>query len=101
MHAKFRAGEAVPKTTDAEVACAMLSLEHEIACLASMTQILGMLLDDHLVDEDGSASGRELYRVLLGNKEMDLLSFAWNDVIGRARRLDRAFHEAVKGRILQ
>ena len=86
--------------TKPEVANAMLSLEHDIACLSSMAQILGMLLDDHLVDEDGSASGKELYRILLGNKDMDMLSFAWNDVTARACRIDRAFHEAVKGRVL-
>lgn len=103
MNPIHQAGEAVPeKPTDYEIAEAMLTLEHDIACIASMAKILGGLLDDLLVDcDDEVKAGKELYKVMLGAMEMDMLSFAWNDVIARAGRLDHAFHEAVKGRVVQ
>ncbi|CDM56313.1 MULTISPECIES: hypothetical protein [Rhizobium] len=94
------AGEAMPKPTptDEQIVRAFCDLEHDVCCLRSMINILGDMLDDNLVDVDtGAQSRQEVFKIWLTDGQMNMLSFAWNDVICRANRLERAFFAAVDG----
>lgn len=96
-------GEAVPNHiwTPAEALEAFRDLEHEICCLSSMSKILGDMLDDRLVDFDTKAQVGEIINIKLTDYELDMLSFAWNDVIYRAGRLVDAFYAASEGKVIQ
>lgn len=87
-----------PIPTDKRIISALCDLEHEICSLRSMVNILGDLLDDNLVDvETGSQSNQGLFKIWLTGGTMNMLSFSWNDVIGRANRLERSFYAAIDG----
>ncbi|MGB3502278.1 MAG: hypothetical protein WBA44_11680 [Mesorhizobium sp.] len=78
---------------------AFQDLQDDICELLSMARILGDLLDSGLVGfEDGKTvhmpdRGRAM-KVYLTYDQMEMLSFAWNNVIGRAFELKNKFHEA-------
>lgn len=82
---------------------ALLDLETDIFDVAAMSQILGDMLDGDLVgyDDKGNrylATDERAMRVWLTKGQMDLLCFAWNDVIVRALRLQARFRAAADGK---
>lgn len=90
---------AMPDITKEQIAVAMLGMEHDIACLNAMAHILGDMLDSDLV-QDAKEVGRDFYTIQLTRDQMNMLSFAWNDVAHRASRVEKAFHAAAHGRTL-
>lgn len=97
------AGKAVPDQiwTTEKALDAYRDLEHDICSIRSMAKILGDMLDDHLVDFDTKAQTGALINIRLTDHEMDMMSFAWNDVIYRAGRLVDAFYAASEGKAIQ
>lgn len=70
-------------------------LEHDICSLADMVQVLTTLLEDSIKDyKTGSACGTSI-KVLLGSKEVRMLSFAWNDVSRRSEELQDRFYKVL------
>jgi len=87
-------GGALPKTEiNALKVSAFLDMEHHVCGLRSMSQIMGDLLDRSLKDQDTGA-GVGSMRVYLSADQVELLAFAWNDVISRAADVERAFFAA-------
>lgn len=95
------AGDAVPKSRSAdEIISAFLDMEDAVCSLRHMTLILGAMLDDNLKDgETGAGTGS--MKVWLSGEQVELLSFAWNDVIRRARVVQDAFYAAAHGEAVQ
>ncbi|MBL0374012.1 hypothetical protein JJB09_18485 [Rhizobium sp. KVB221] len=61
-----------------------------------MAYILAELLDDHLRDYrmlSGIRPDDKLWHIRLTDDEMGILSFAWNDVVGRLNSLERLLDE--------
>ena len=84
---------------DTAVAAAMRNLEDDICSLHNMARILVELLDHDLVEYvDGKKRAMpepgQALTVYLGYAQFEMLSFAWNDVLGRAGNLKRRFNEA-------
>jgi hypothetical protein len=96
--------EAPPgKPDDAAVAAAMRELEDDIYSLCNMAMILGDLLDHDLSEYSGGRvrsmpePGKTM-TVVLGYQQMEVLSFAWSDVINRAIRLRNRWNDALDGK---
>lgn len=84
---------------DIAVASAMRDLEDDICSLLNMARILGNMLEESLVEWDGSDKRAmpepgSTMLVHLGFQEMECLSFAWNDVVNRASRLKGRYYAA-------
>ena len=84
---------------DAAVANAMRELEGDICAVLTVARILAELLDNDLVGfENGQkiqmpSKGKPM-KVYLSADQMEMLSFAWNDVIDRAAKLKMKFYAA-------
>jgi len=91
------------QSSEAAVAAAMRALEDDVCSLCNMAQILGDLLDHSLVGlaDDGKRQQMpekgSVMKVYLGHQDMEMLSFAWNDVIGRSLRLRDKYSKAWDG----
>lgn len=91
--------------TDGAIVEAMRSLEGAIYGLSMMAEIMGDILDDNLVEIDFEtgekrgtpAAGKNLH-VVLTRGQIEQISFAWNDVIGRSVKLQKAFIAALDGK---
>lgn len=84
---------------DAVFASAMRDREDDICSLLNMARILGDMLEDYLVEYDGAGyrampEPGGVMRVTLVGEQVEMLSFASSDVIGRAKRLKESFYEA-------
>lgn len=92
------AAEGVSKTIpelidqrNASVAKSLGAIETEICDLYHMAAILADMLDEQLSPEDETDG---VMRILMSKDQLDTLSFAWNDVVTRSRRLRSSFYEA-------
>lgn len=91
---------------DGAIASAMRDLEDDICSLLNMTRILAELLDDTLVEfgpggtRVGMPKKGETLKVMIGHDEMEMLSFAWNDVINRTVRLKDNYYRAFDAEVL-
>ena len=90
----------VAPARDTAVANAMYELAPYVCDLHNMARILGDLLDETLVEyrQGGQKicmpeKGRAL-KVLIGHDQMEMLSFAWNDVISKAKGLRDRYNAA-------
>lgn len=88
------------------VADAMRDLEDDIYSLCNMAQILGELLNGDLVSyRDGRRISMPKpggsMSVDLTYRQLEVLSFAWNDVICRSERLKKKFNAAIEGKAVQ
>ncbi|MEF0939606.1 hypothetical protein [Rhizobium sp. BR 362] len=92
--------EAKAAKANEEIIDAFRGLDHDISCLRNMARILADLLDDSLFDRSVDA-GSAVLTIKLTDSEMEMLSFAWNDVASRASRLQVAFDAAARGECLQ
>ena len=98
MNSQLNTTPAPAAARDTAVADAMRDLEHDVCCLVHMARILGDMLDHDLVEFDGDGrkgpSRGQTIKVILGHDQLEHLSFAWNDVINRARLLKDRYYAA-------
>ncbi len=91
---------------DGAIASAMRDLEDDICSLLNMARILAELLDETLVEfgpggtRIGMPKKGEALKVMIGHDEMEMLSFAWNDVINRTVRLKENYYQAWNAKVL-
>lgn len=90
------AGGAMPQTEDERRLDGLRGLEDPIYSLCSMANIMAELLDGCLTGVNQSKNGEHI-TISMTSHEMDLISFAWNDVVSRSGALRKAFYEAVYG----
>ncbi|MDI7864103.1 hypothetical protein MRS76_19320 [Rhizobiaceae bacterium n13] len=91
----------VSPVDDGAVARAMRELEHPIRSAHSMAYILAELLDEYLKDYrevDGKRPGGG-WQIRLTEHEMEVLNFAWCDVLSRLTKLEKAFDAAWDGEV--
>jgi hypothetical protein len=88
------------RPSDAAIADAMRDLETPIREMRAMANIMANMLDDKLKDVRVLLEGRRPdghWHIHLTDHQMDLLAFAWNNVVNRADEVERAWQAAVRG----
>ena len=90
------AAEAMPHSEAERKLDELRRLEDPIASLCSMAHIMGELLDGCLSGTNQTRMGDQI-NISLTSHELELISFAWNDVASRSGTLKRAYYGAIDG----